>query len=266
VGGRLDGKPRGLSDRMITYLFTLIKASLNHAVRLRLVAMNEAVLVDPPRKRDAKREMIVWSDEELARFLVTAGEDRWHPLWHIALLVGMRREELLGLRWRDMDLDKGWLKVEQCVVARHGKISVKQTKNNASWRTIHLDPAAVDLLKEHRLRQKEHRMRTLRTWEDHDLVFPSLRGTPLDPDNATKYFNRVVEVSGVRRITLHGLRHLCASYGLVAGVDQLTLSRRLGHSRPSTTTDLYGRLVPGADERAAGTIATRILGRKERPA
>lgn len=169
----------------------------------------------------------------------------------------MRREELLGLRW---------LKVEQCVVARHGKISVKQTKNNASWRTIHLDQAAVDLLKEHRLRQKQHRMRTLWAWEDHDLVFPSLRGTPLDPDSATKYFNRVVEASGVRRITLHGLRHLCASYGLVAGVDQLTLSRWLGHSRPSTTTDLCGRLVPGADERAAGTIATRILGRKECPA
>lgn len=261
LNGRRDGKG-GLGDRSIRYLYTLIRAALEDARKRQLVAVNQASLITPPARRLRDRaEHVIWTEEHLALFLTEAARHPLWPLWPVALSTGLRREEVLGLRWRDVDLSRGLLRVVQVVVLIGGKGAVKpRAKNRESHRVISLDGHTVALLRDHQTVQAFAAKRVGPFWQDHDLVFPSVIGTPLDPNNCSKAFRTLIRRLDLPYTTLHGLRHMMATYGLSGGQDLVAVSRRLGHSRPSTTSDIYAHLRPGTDQQLAHALGDAIFG------
>lgn len=260
--GRLDGRG-GLSDRMVRLLSFLLNASLTTAYKQRLVAANEMAFVEPPPRRKAIQEVLMWSPEQLVTFMRVSATHALHPLWPVALVTGMRREELLGLRWQDANLQAGspLLRIMQVAVCLRGRAEIRdRAKNPSSARRVAIDQATAQLLREHRVRQLERKLRQGAAWQDRDLVFAGDTGAPLDPGGVSKAFVRLVERAGLPRVTLHGLRHMSASYGLADAREMVGVSRRLGHAKVSTTTDIYGHPLADSDRAIAEAIARRMYG------
>jgi len=175
---------------------------------------------------------------------------RGGPLYLLAslgLATGMRRNEMLGLRWCDLDLDAGRATVEQSLEQTSVGIRFKEPKTEASLRTISLPAHVCEELRAHRVAQAKQRLALgMGKAPDDSTVLATFDGKPLSPGGVSKMWERAM--TGV---TLHSLRHTHASMLIAAGVDILTVSRRLGHASPSVTLDTYGHLVHGADDRAA---------------
>ncbi|MCP3934207.1 MAG: site-specific integrase [Actinomycetia bacterium] len=174
----------------------------------------------------------------------------------------MRRGEALGLRWRDLDLDSGDLRITQTIVTISYTPQFDTPKTKRSRRSIYLDHTTVDELRRHRLRQKEERLALGEAWmNDGDLVFTDELGRPLHPDKVTRAFRAHVREADLRSIRLHDLRHTYATLALKAGVHPKVVSDRLGHATTGITLDLYSHVTPGIGREAADLVADRIFGR-----
>lgn len=170
--------------------------------------------------------------------------------------TGLRRGELLALRWQNIDLEKGMLYVTQTLtVTQQQGLIFKTPKTGKSRRSVTLPPSAVEALREHRRRQTEERLRLGPVWQDHDLVFPGPDGRPWHPDTFTSSFRDLCARAGVQA-RLHDLRHTHATQLLKAGVHAKIVTERLGHSSIGITLDTYSHVLPGMqDEAAARTEA-----------
>jgi integrase len=256
----------GLSVATVTNVHRILRKSLRDAVRWGLLAVDPSDRADPPParvSRAARRQaMRIWTPDELRRFLRVAAEDELHPLWLVATTTGLRRSELLGLRWVDVDLDAGRLTVHQTVTEQEGggTVMVMGQKSNASGRTIHLDRRTCEALTSHRHAQAELRETIGRLWQDHDLVFSRVDGRWHTPDSVTGRFARLVERAGVPRIRLHDARHTHASLLLQAGIHPKVVSERLGHSSVAFTLDTYSHVLPGMHPEAAERFADLAFG------
>lgn len=178
-----------------------------------------------------------------------------HPIVSLALDTGMRRGELLGLKWGDLDLDKATLQVERSVEETRQGLRIKGPKTKRGRRSITLPKRAVAMLRNHRVEQMQMRLALgLGKVNDETLVFCEADGSMLRPDDLTRIWARVSLAKKLPRVTFHALRHTHASILINAGLDVLTISRRLGHSKPSVTLDTYGHLIKGADAAAAKAI------------
>jgi integrase len=174
---------------------------------------------------------------------------------HLAIDTGMRRGELCGLQWGDVDLDGATLQVERAVEETRQGLRVKGPKSKRGRRSIVLPKRAVTMLRAHRVDQLERRLILGQgKITDTTLVFSNIEGNMLWPDDLTRIWARVVLAKKLPRVTFHALRHTHASVLINAGLDVLTISRRLGHSKPSVTLDIYGHLIKGADAAAADAI------------
>jgi integrase len=172
----------------------------------------------------------------------------------LALATGMRRGELLALQWSHVDLDRAVLRVERSLEeTQAGGLRFKEPKTRHGRRGLKLPPDAVTMLREHRKRQIELRL-ALGQGGAPVLVFSDVEGEPLKPHTISRAWQRVVVAKGLPAVTFHALRHTHASMLIRAGVDILTISRRLGHGQPSVTLNVYGHLIGGADEAAAAAI------------
>jgi integrase len=166
----------------------------------------------------------------------------------------MRRGELLALRWRDLDLDGGKLRVEQSIEQTKAGLRFKAPKTRHGRRTISLPPSAVSLLREHWKAQQEARLRLGMGKAPEDaLVFPTWDSRPRSPNVLTKEWSIAVREIGLT-VTFHSLRHTHASHLIASGMDALAVSRRLGHGSPTITLGVYGHLFPQADDRAAAIM------------
>jgi integrase len=194
---------------------------------------------DPPAasaaRADAERARHTWTPAQLAAFLEHSQSHRLGAAFYLAATTGMRRGEVLGLRWRDVDLDAARLSVRQTVVAPQRKIAYSTPKTAKGVRGIALDASTVEALRAHRKRQAEERLLFRRDYDDNDLVFCEPTGEPLQPNAFTKTFDRLVETSGLPRIRLRDLRHTHASIGLAANVHPKVMQDRLGHSTIAIT-------------------------------
>ena len=205
-------------------------------------------------------EMKTWSADELATFLAFAAQDRDLVLYHVAAATGMRRGELLGLRWRDVDLDAARLSVRQQYTRQGNGLGFGPPKSKKSIRTIDVDEETVELLREQQERQRFQR----RGWKtayraDLDLVFCRPGGSPEDPTIIGRRFTRRVRrLATVPVIGLHGLRHTHATLLLEAGVDVKTVSERLGHDNVQTTLDLYGHVTSRMRSNAAARFGSLL--------
>jgi len=191
--------------------------------------------------------------------------DRLYALWHLAAMTGMRRGELLGLRWADIDCEAKRVAVRQAVISVAYEVSVT-TPKSFNARVIDLDPHTVEMLRQHRLAQDAERIAGGDAYTNNDRVFRKADGTAIHPDVMRTMFDRRVKRSGVKRIRFHDLRHTHATIGLRAGVPVKVMSERLGHATPAFTLQQYAHVIPGMQAEAAQAIADLIAEVPGRPA
>lgn len=191
--------------------------------------------------------------------MVLSTECSYGPLWLVYLGTGMRRGEALGLRWKDVDFERGTLSVCQTVGMVRGQAKTKpMPKNDSSRRTIAVDPTIMEALREHQLKQEEHK-RSARTWTENELVFPSAVGTPINPNNLARGYLQLVAKAGVPRIRIHDTRHTHVTLAVLAGAQLGAVSKRVGHARTSTTADLYAHVLPELHAEVAARINTVLF-------
>lgn len=253
-GGRMG---RGLADKTVRNVHTIIHRALTDAVRWGLLARNVADAADPPRKRS--REMRTWTREQLRSFLDHARDDRLFPAFLLAATTGMRRGEVLGLRWGDVDLDAGRIAVRRSLVVVKSRLEFSDTKSGRG-RRVALDPTTKAVLRLHRKHQAEERLAWGPAYRDDDLVICREDGTPLNPDRLVDAFERHKKAAGLPRIRFHDLRHTHATLALAAGVHPKVVSERLGHASIAITMDTYSHAIPTLDEDAARMVASLVFG------
>lgn len=243
--GLLD---RGLSPRTVRHVHTVLRTCLEQAVRWNLAPRNVADAVDPPR---VKREEVRALTAEQVRTLLAASNGRLGVMLNVAINTGMRQSELLGLRWRDVELDRGELRVRH-QYGRDGLLA--EPKSARSRRTIELPTATVAALREHRTSQLEERLIVGPQWEDGDFVFCTSKGKPLGHRNVLRDFSACLQVAGLEAVPFHALRHTHATLLLASGVPVGDVSARLGHSSAAMTLDVYGHVLPDAGRGIAARL------------
>ena len=254
-GARL-GKP--LSAKTVRNSHVVLRKALADAERLGLVYRNAAASARPPTA--IRKEFATWSSDDLRDFFAGIRDKRIFPALLVLATTGMRRGEVLGLRWSDVDLDAGQLAIVQTLTTINGKPTFGATKSSGSRRVVYIDPQTVSVLREHRKRQREERLIAGPAWTaTPDLVFRDEAGVRLQPDLLTRRFSALVDASGLTPIRLHDLRHTYATLALKAGVHPKIVSERLGHATVGITLDLYSHVTPAIAREAAGVVADRIF-------
>jgi len=244
---------QGLSPRSVLHLHRVVHRALAHAHRWGLVDANQADLVEPPRPEP--REMKALSPGEARRVLVAASGDRFEALYAMAITTGMRQGELLGLRWRDVDLDGRSVRVTGSLQYIPGRgLRVSSPKTARSRRNVLISEVAAAALFEHQRRQELERAEST-GWEDNDLVFPNRRGRPIYATNLLdRSFSQLLQRAGVPRVRFHDLRHTAATLLLGQGVHPKVVSEMLGHTNTSITLDLYSHATPTMQREVAGAF------------
>jgi integrase len=249
TGGRCDGK-EGLSPKTVRHHHVTLHDALRSAVKWGLLSRNPADAVSPPHVQHP--EMKTWDEDDIARFLEAAKETPYHCLFYLALFTGMRRSELLGLKWNDADLILGEVSVTRSLHhLRDGSIIFRSPKTAKGRRTVALPPSATLLLKEHWEKQKLERAMLGIPLTDDDLVFSHLDGKPLLPDTVTHAWINLVRRTGIKSIRLHDARHSHASLMLKQGIHPKIVQERLGHASIQITLDTYSHVAPGLQQAAA---------------
>ncbi len=246
--GRKDGRG-GLSPQTVVHIHRLLRASLQQAIRWQLLARNPADAVDPPRP--PKTEMKALTEVETAALLRIAEESSLYLHILVAVVTGLRRGELLGLRWSDIDIGTGETSVQRTLEQTSEGLRFKEPKTQKASRTVMMPAIAVDALKAHKVHQAETRLMLGPAYEDNGLVFARDDGSPWPPDTLSTAFAALIRRSGFPHIRFHDLRHSHASQLLRQGVHPKVVSERLGHSSVKTTLDIYSHVVPGMQLDAA---------------
>jgi integrase len=265
---RLQGKrdeqglwvQRPLSPTTVRHHGMLLHEALRHAVRWGLRASNPTDMVDVPRNRQA--EMRVLDEEQVRLFLAEARRSSPHyRLYLAAVMTGMRQGELLGQRWRDLDLTRGTASVQQIFYRLGSQQLFKEPKSAKARRTVALPLVLVEELRALRKEQDERRGLLGELYQDNGLVFCQANGKPLHANDIRRGdFRRVLKRAGLPQIRFHDLRHCHATLLLQQGANPKVVQERLGHSTPAFTLAIYGHVLPGMQEEAARTLEERLFG------
>jgi integrase len=244
----------GLKPASIRYIHAVLRCALEKAVDLRLIPRNPAVSARPPK---IVQEEITPLDVEQTRVLLEGVKgDRFECLYVLSLTCGLRMGESLGLRWSDIDLEAGTLRVHrQLQRVREGGGLVFSEPKNASRRTIDLPQRALEALRSHRKRQIEQQLSAGTKWQDNDLVFASYKGTPMDAQNiVNRYFKPLLRRAGLPDIRWHDLRHTCATLLLSRGTHPTYVQKLLGHASVQLTLDRYSHWMPSMGKHTASAM------------
>lgn len=250
----------GRSPATVLRVHRVLHRALKIAVQRERVARNVATLVDPPKQRRAETPMPLDVDE--CRKVLAAAEGRRNAArWTVALALGLRQSEALGLQWRDIDLDVGKLSVRRGLHRVDGRgLIFEEPKTPKSRRTVALPGPLTAALRKHRETQDLERMVAGTDWQDFDLVFAQPNGRPLDKHSDYEAWTRLLADAGVRHIRLHDGRHTAATLLLTAGVHPRVVMELLGHSQMRTTTDIYSHVMPALAQEAADRMGTTLWG------
>jgi len=256
--GRRDGSG-GLSPKTVRHVHTMLHKALHDAVRWGHLSRNPADLASPPVPRTA--DMRTWSPEQLRTFLASVRGDRLYAAWVLMATTGMRRGEVLGLQWDEVDLDHYRVSVVRSLVAvTYGEVVLSEPKTAKGRRSVALDPATVAALEAHRQAQRAEREVAGELWRDQGFVFCKEDGSAIHPHRFTAWFEQRGLEAGLPRIRLHDLRHSYASAGLAAGIPAKVVSERLGHANVAITLDTYSHVLPALQADAATKVAALIFG------
>lgn len=243
----------GLAPRTINYFHTVISEALKQAVFDGIIPSNPLLAVR--RVKQPRMEAKALNDKQVQRFFQHANNPVIRRICSFALQTGMRRSEILGLRWTDIDFDKKTASINQTVLAINGHATVtERTKTKSSRRTISLSDDLVTLLREQRKHFLELKMALGRP-SKCNLVFPSQYLTPMSPDNLSHEAKKIFRAAGLNDFSFHSFRHTHATFLIEQGVNFKIVQYRLGHSNFSTTMDIYSHVTPGMDKDAAKLAA-----------
>ena len=247
----------GLSPKTVRNIHVMLHRALKDAVRWGYMPRNIADAVDPPVGRSAERH--VWTPEQLGAFLEHVRADRLYALWLLVATTGMRRGELAGLRWADINFANARVSPQRPRVVVDHAVQISEPKTAKGRRALALDPATLAVLREHQTRQAEEKAVIGVGYRHSGLVFTWPDGAPIHPDLMTRWFEQHSRAAGLPRIRLHDVRHSYASAALAAGVPAKVISERLGHATVGFTLDTYSHVLPGLDAAAAQAVAQLIL-------
>ncbi|MFF5566188.1 tyrosine-type recombinase/integrase [Streptomyces sp. NPDC012623] len=242
-----------LSASTVTYVHSVLKSALEHAVPEDELPRNVARNVKATTHRPRRFPPLTAS--EARQFLDAARADRLRTLYELALRTGLRKGELLGLHWEDLDLTTGTASIRRSL-QRTRTLGLTQlpTKTRASERRIALPTACIDSLKAHKERQDTERETAGPDWRDNGLVFTTPTGRPLDPANLTRRFRSFLDRAGLRRIRFHDLRHSTATLLLELGVDLIVIKELLGHTHIGVTAGVYAHVRLRLQRQAIDTL------------
>jgi integrase len=252
----------GLSARTVRYIHTILHGALKQALKNQVLVRNVSEATTLPGGKI--RKMRPLNLEEVRQFLTAVKEDRLFPAIFLALGTGLRRGELLGARWCDLDLDVGVLHVQQTLVRvgnhdaneddRKTRLIFQEPKTEHSRRTIPIPEDIIEALKHHKVRQAQERLLMGEAYENHGLVFCQANGQPIDPRNFTRSFERLLQQAGTPRIRFHDGRHTFATLMLELGEAPKTVQTMLGHTKIATTLDIYSHVSIDLEKKAAAKL------------
>lgn len=256
ASGRKDGKG-GLSPQTVLHFHRLLHKALAQAVKWQLLARNPVDAVEPPKPKP--QEMQVLDEGETATLLRQLEGSRLYVPVLLAVTTGLRRGEILGLRWADVDLARKSITVAQSLERTVDGLKFKSPKTHRSRRAVSLPAMTVEALRAHRAKQGEERLMIGADYDDNDLVCPGLGGSPWRPDVFSASFAKAIRRMAIRQVRFHDLRHSHATHLLRAGVHPKVVSERLGHSRVGITLDTYSHVLPGMQQDAANLIDAALV-------
>ncbi|MEU1751948.1 tyrosine-type recombinase/integrase [Micromonospora matsumotoense] len=280
IAATTNSKGRPQSASAMQHLRTTLRAALNLAVREGLIGCNPARHIEvsgyqqPHAKvwTDARVEqwertgdrppVAVWTADQLAEFLGNVTDDSLFAFWWLTALRGLRRGEMCGLRWTDVDLDRGVLTIERNRTTAGYTIVEGDPKTPAGRRAVALDKRTIQVLRAHRRRQLDQKTEAAengKAWTDTAYVFTRTDGLPINPNYATTRFRKLVQRAGLPPVRLHDLRHGAASLAHQAGADLKTLQDLLGHSSIVITADTYTSVLPEVQRHCADATAHLVL-------
>ncbi|MFJ9651787.1 tyrosine-type recombinase/integrase [Streptomyces microflavus] len=236
----------------------VLRSAITAACREELITRNVVKLVPAPRVQS--RELKPWDLEETTTFLEAARKDPLYAAFVLAVALGLRRGEILGIRWSDIDLERRTLTVRNQIQRVQKELYADSTKNRRT-RAIPVPLMCVAPLRWQRLRQCEQRLAAGHAWNDSDYVFTTRTGRTIEPRNLSRSFERITEDAGLRRIRLHDARHGCATLLFAAGVPARVVMEILGHSQIAVTMNIYTHVSDDNRREAMGHM-DRLLRRR----
>ena len=258
-GGK-NGRP--LSARTVGHAHRVLHRALQRAVENETLHRNVATLVRPPKVESQEVEIL--AADEIGMVLAKLEGHALHPIATLALATGMRRGELLALRWGDVDLGGATIRIERALEETGAGFRFKTPKTKYGQRTVSIPKSGVEVLRAHRLKQLELRVALGQGKQELDaLVFSTFQGAPLSPDNLSRDWRRAAIALDLPKVKFHALRHSHASALIASGLDVLTVSRRLGHGSPVITLSTYAHLFGKTDEKAADAIEAALRTTRE---
>lgn len=247
--GRLN-KPGGLSPLTVRHHHALLHRALKNAMEWGLILRNPADAAHPPKLQPT--EMNIMNEMEMHSFLEAARQTPYFHLFHTILFTGLRRSEVLALRWSDIDLLLCQISISRSIhKLRDGSFIFRQPKSTKGKRTVALSPAATQVLAEYREKTATYRLIEGTPLKESDLVFSNADGSPLRPNTISRAWSDLAKKCCISASRLHDARHSHASIMLKAGIHPRIVQERLGHSTIAITLDTYSHVSPGLQEAAA---------------
>ena len=248
----------GFSTKTVAYIHQVLRTALGVAVRWDMVSRNVARLVDRPRIQ--RKQINPLTPDEARKFLAAVRGHRLEALFSVALALGIRQGEALGLRWEDIDFAAGTMTVRNQLQRIDGKLTLVAPKTEKSRRTLVMPPMIMKSLREHEKKQVSEKLWAGSKWADTSLVFANRTGGPTQARRVIEQFHEALHQAGIRRVRFHDLRHSCATLLLVQGVSPRVVMEVLGHSEIALTMNAYSHIVPELQQEAAQKMQ-RILER-----
>lgn len=249
----------GLAPATVIYYHSVLHNALKTAVKWGLVSRNVCDLVSPPRKE--RYEIQPLTVEQVQQLIKALRGHKWEALFTLALATGLRRGEVLGLKWQDINFATETLQVRRILTRvptdtpeREHVYIEAEPKTRKSSRNVIVAPFALEALKQHRIHQRETKLKAGAAWQEHDYVFCTLLGRYLNPNHVVEEFKKVLKQAGLPNIRFHDLRHSAATLLLSLGIHPKVVQELLGHTQISMTMDIYSHVLPGMQQEAMSKL------------
>lgn len=250
-----------LSGKTLLQHYRVLHKALNFAFKNKLIKDNPIEYVDPPKPN--KYHAKVLSLEEIKRLLECLKGSDLEVIINVALALGLRRGELLGLKWSDINFDEETVTIRNNLVRAGSELIIKTPKSDSSNRTLKISKNIIDMLKKHKVKQNEIKLQLGENYKNNDLVFCNKDGSMINPSTFSHIFSDFLKKNNLPQIRLHDLRHTNATLMLKSNISPKVAGNRLGHSTVTITLDLYSHVLTDMDKEAAQKIDNIIYGRQK---